>query len=136
MTFSFPLAFLPMGVADALDAFKLFFAFAIGHALGDFPLQGPFISRHKNRHVDPPTSDDSELPRSLWVYLLSAHSLVHAGFVWVITGSFALGIIEFLLHWIIDFAKSEKWTNFHADQFLHILSKVVYVVLIWAGIFS
>jgi hypothetical protein len=129
------LAILPLDVASVSDAFKLFFAFAIGHALADFPLQGAFLSKHKNRHVDPPVTDFGELPSTLWIYALSAHSLVHAGFVWTITGSFALGCTEFLVHWLIDFAKSEKWTTFHSDQFLHILSKAAYVGLIWAGIF-
>jgi hypothetical protein len=33
---------------------------------------------------------------------------------------------------LIDFVKCEKWTNFHQDQGLHILSKAVYVAIaVW-----
>ncbi len=135
MTTLLPLASLPLGVSNFSEAFQLFFAFAIGHALADFPLQGAFLSKHKNRHVEPPDTAFGPLPSSLWIYALSAHALVHAGSVWIITGSFALGITEFLVHWLIDFAKSEKWTTFHTDQFLHIFSKVAYVALIWLGLF-
>jgi hypothetical protein len=40
--------------------------------------------------------------------------------------------VEFVLHWWIDFAKCEKWTNFHQDQGLHLLSKLAYVAaLFW-----
>ncbi|MFV1993915.1 MAG: DUF3307 domain-containing protein [Verrucomicrobiales bacterium] len=136
MTFHPILATLPLDVANLTDALKLFFAFGIAHAVADFPLQGAFLSKHKNRNVPPPSIDGfGELPSTLWIYCLTAHSLVHAGFVWILTGSAALGLAEFLVHWLIDFAKSEKWTSFHLDQFLHILTKVFYVGLIWAGLF-
>ena len=68
-----------------------------------------------------------DAPPQLWIYCLSAHSLVHAGTVWLITGSPVYGFIEFVIHWVIDFAKCEKWTNFNQDQGLHLLSKVAYV---------
>lgn len=29
----------------------LFFAMAIGHALGDYPLQGEYLAKGKNRHT-------------------------------------------------------------------------------------
>ena len=129
------LGVLPLGVTDLTSALELFFAFLIGHAIADFPLQGAFLSLHKNRHVDPPTNGPIDLPPTLWIYALSAHALVHAGFVWIITGSSLLGFTEFLVHWFIDFAKSERWTNFHLDQALHMGCKAIYVGLIWAGIF-
>jgi hypothetical protein len=71
------------------------------------------------------------VPAAIWVYCLSAHSLVHAGAVWIITGSALFGFIEFVLHWVIDFAKCEKWTNFHVDQGLHLASKLGYVAAIY-----
>lgn len=123
------LAYLLSGTVDQ-GPWALLFAFTIGHALADYPLQGKFLAIRKNRHIK---SIDyiGDSPASLWVYCLTAHSLVHAGAVWVITGSAAFGFAEFVLHWLIDFAKCEKWTDFHQDQGLHLLSKVLYVALIY-----
>lgn len=117
-----------------LPALVLLFAFTIGHALSDFPLQGDFLSRGKNRHIAPPAlADGKGSPKGLWVYLLSAHCLIQAGSVWVISGVALLAFVEFVLHWLIDFWKCEGKTSFGQDQGLHILCKVVYVALIWAG---
>ena len=69
-----------------------------------------------------------------WPYWLSAHALIHGGAVWLITGNMSLGLIEVILHWIIDFAKCEGWTNIHIDQLLHMICKAVYVWLITSGI--
>lgn len=110
----------------------LLFALIIGHALADYPLQGKFLAIRKNRHIKS-IDYTGDSPQQLWVYCLSAHSLVHAGAVWIITGSALFGFIEFVLHWLIDFAKCEKWTNFHQDQTLHLVSKLAYVVAIYWG---
>lgn len=108
----------------------MLFALVIGHAIADYPLQGKFLAIRKNRHIKP-LEYGADVPGSIWVYCLSAHSLVHAAAVWIVTGSALFGFIEFVLHWIIDFAKCEKWTTFHQDQGLHLLSKVAYVVAIF-----
>lgn len=105
----------------------MLFALIIGHALADYPLQGKFLAIRKNRHIKS-IDYSGDTPPAMWLYCLSAHSLVHAGTVWVITGSPLFGLIEFVLHWIIDFAKCEKWTNFHQDQGLHLISKAAYVL--------
>ena len=115
---------------ESLGPWALLFALIIGHALADYPLQGKFLAIRKNRHIKP-LEYGADVPATIWVYCLSAHSLVHAGAVWVITGSAALGFAEFVLHWAIDFAKCEKWTTFHQDQGLHLLSKLAYVLLLW-----
>lgn len=124
---------LPFPPADnLLSALILFFAFAIGHAFADFPLQGDFLSRGKNRHIDPPKlADGKESPGNLWVWLMSAHCLVHAGFVWIISGFFVFALAEFILHWLIDVLKCEGRTSFAMDQWLHLLTKVAYVAVIW-----
>jgi hypothetical protein len=116
-------ASLPPG--DLASAAILFFAFVIGHAVGDFPLQSDFMARGKNRHTPPPCFEAPK--RGLWVYCLSAHALTHAGIVWVITRNPFLGFAEFVLHWAIDFLRTEGKTNFHTDQGLHIACKVLYV---------
>lgn len=118
------------------SAFTLFFAFLIGHAMADFPLQGDFVSRFKNRHWPKPEDPKLDIPDSVWLYCLTSHSLIHGGFVWAITANPALGAIEVVTHWLIDFMKGEGVTNFHSDQILHILCKLAYVGLIWSGVFS
>lgn len=118
-----------------MGALVLFFALTIGHALADFPLQGEFLSKGKNRHVPAPAlADGDATPERLWIYLMSAHALIHAGFVWIITGSALLGFAEFVIHWIIDSLKCERWTGFEVDQWLHLITKAVYVGVIWAGL--
>ena len=114
----------------------LFFALAIGHALADFPLQGVFLSEAKNRHQGFSQHSDkaTPTPKGIWVQALSAHTLIHGGAVWLITGSPVLGLIEVILHWIIDFAKCEGWLGFNADQLLHYLCKASYVLLIYLGV--
>jgi len=125
---------LPVTDINFLGALLLLFAFLIGHAIADFPLQGEFLSRGKNRHMPPPPlADGGSSPKRLWIYLMSAHALTHAGFVWIISGSALLGFAEFVIHWIIDALKCERRTDFEADQWLHIITKAVYVALIWSG---
>ncbi len=115
-------------------ALVLLFAFAIGHAFADFPLQGDFLSHGKNRNSPPPPLADGRAgPANLWAYLMSAHCLIHAGFVWLISGSPLLAFVEFVLHWAIDWAKCEGRTSFAIDQWLHIATKAVYVAVLWAG---
>ncbi|MCG8601237.1 MAG: DUF3307 domain-containing protein [Verrucomicrobiales bacterium] len=115
------------------SALALLFALIIGHAFADFPLQGDFLSRGKNRHTEPPKlADGKSSPGDLWVYLMTAHCLIHAGFVWVLTGSIFFGVAELILHWTIDALKCEGKTSFAVDQWLHVLCKVVFVGLLWA----
>jgi hypothetical protein len=102
----------------------LLFKLLIGHALADYPLQGDFIGKFKCRNVPSP------IPGAvIWWHLLTAHALIHAGAVWIITGSVAFALVELVLHWMIDLAKCDNWTNFHADQALHVACKIIYSVI-------
>lgn len=124
-------------VTGITSAMILFFAMAIGHAVADFPLQGDFLARGKNRHLPAmQLADGKDNPKFLWAYLMTAHCLIHAGFVWVITGSAFLGFIELVVHWAIDAVKCENKTSFEVDQWLHLITKAIYVGLIWGGIVS
>src|SRR4051812_10140386 len=109
----------------------LFFALLIGHMLADYPLQGDFLAIHKNRHVSLPGSD--VYPDKLWFHCLLGHSMIHAGFVWIISGQLIFGIAEMVLHFVLDFAKCERWTSYTADQVLHALCKAAYVALVMMG---
>ncbi len=115
------------GNNDLIAGLQIFFALLIAHALFDYPLQGDFLSRNKNRHY----KDENNNVKGLWIHCLTSHSILHAGSVWLITGSFIIGIMEFALHWIIDFLKCEGITNFHIDQFLHVLCRILYVIILW-----
>ena len=109
----------------------LFFAMAIGHALGDYPLQGSFLASGKNRHIDSSTFfGGNEASPILWVHSLTAHSLIQAGMVWIVTGSATLALAEFVVHWIIDFVRCEKWIGFSMDQALHFSCKLIYALIL------
>ncbi len=120
------------GIGSALS---LFLALCIGHSLADFPLQGDFLARGKNRNLPCPVlADDGQPPKRVWIFCLTAHSLIHAGFVWIVTGSVILGVVEFALHWLIDALKSDNLFGFEFDQGLHIACKAIYVGILWAGL--
>lgn len=116
--------------------FFIFLALAIGHALADFPLQGPFLADAKNRHADLSKYFGKSTPPGVWIHALTAHSLIHAGAVWLITGSAVLGVAELVLHWLIDYVKCEGWTGFNTDQILHYVCKLVYAMMIYLGVLS
>lgn len=105
----------------------------VGHALGDFGLQSDWMAKNKNRHAQQLPNDFSRRPQLIWLEVLSAHSLIHAGAVALATGSLLLGFLEFCAHWMIDFGKGENWFGFHTDQALHILSKFVWLGLLALG---
>lgn len=95
------------------------------HALADFPLQGDYIAKQKSRrHAD---------NLSVWIVALSAHCVIHAGGVWLVSGSLAFGMVELVAHAVIDVCKGEGKFGFVADQLLHLACKVVYAVLLTCG---
>ncbi len=104
----------------------LFFAFAIAHVLADFPLQGDYLAREKQRSKASGTWE--------WLIALTSHSLIHAGGVWLVSGSVILGAAELVLHWLIDFGKGEGRYGFATDQGLHLWCKLIYVVLLATGV--
>lgn len=114
-----------MSLVDPQNPLGVFFALAVAHALADFPLQGDYLARQKTR-----TSAGS---REEWIVALSAHSLIHAGAVWLVTGSMILGVAELVLHALIDLGKGERKFGLMTDQILHLSCKVGYVVLLAFG---
>ena len=106
--------------------FALFFAFAIAHALADFPLQGDYLARMKCREQAGSASE--------WIISLTAHSLVQAGGVWIVSGSAILGFTELCLHWLIDLGKGEGKFGYLTDQVLHLGCKLAYVVVLMQGL--
>jgi len=122
------LSALGSGASGSLSgSLLLFFALLIGHALADFGLQSEFIARNKVRKAA------MDGPRGLWFHVLFAHSLIHAGAVWVITGSPLLAAAELVLHAVIDHIRGKERISFNVDQSAHILCKVVYVIVVFVG---
>ena len=98
----------------------MFAMLLLGHCLGDFPLQGDFLAGAKN-----PRLSMQGVP---WWIALTAHSIIQAGIVGLVTGSLTFGIAEFLAHWIIDFAKCHNRFGFAFDQLLHVACKVIWIL--------
>lgn len=94
-----------------------------GHFLADYPLQGDFLAKAKNRKL--PIAD---IP---WYQAMTAHAFIHAGAVFLITHNFYLFILEFVLHFAIDDLKCTSKINYNIDQFLHIYCKVIYVLILY-----
>ena len=103
----------------------LFCQLLIGHFIADYPLQGDFLSKAKN-HRQP-------IPGVPWWQALVAHAAMHGGMVWYLTGSPALGAAEFACHACIDWMKCDGWLSFNADQYLHVICKIVWVGLLLTG---
>lgn len=99
----------------------MFFYLLVGHALADYPLQGEFLSQAKNRNT--------EVGKIFWPHALTAHSLIHGGFVAVITGMIWLGVAEMIAHAATDWMKCEGRISLNIDQFIHIACKVLWVVI-------
>ena len=92
------------------------------HALADFPLQGDYIAKQKSRrHAD---------NNSVWIIALTAHCIIHAGGVWLVSGSLAFGCVEFVLHALIDIGKGEEKFGLVTDQLLHLICKLAYALTI------
>lgn len=108
----------------------LIFKLLVGHAIADFALQSRDMNEKKNRNSVPNDIAPGKAVAVIWPYWMTAHSLIHGGTVYIATGSLLFGTIETVLHWVIDFAKCEKWTNSHQDQLLHIICKGAYAYLI------
>lgn len=103
-----------------LTTLEMFTLLIAAHALADYPLQGDFLSKAKNRA--------NPIPGVPWYQGLLAHAAIQGGFVGVITGSLTLGLAEFVAHVVIDDTKCMGRISYNTDQALHILCKVVWVV--------
>lgn len=104
-----------------------FFAMAVGHVVADYPLQGEYLARTKD-----PAGRNEAIGEGKhdWILSLNAHCLIHAGTVWLITGIVWFGIIEWVLHLIVDYLKIRNVTNLWVDQILHFLCKLIYAIVL------
>jgi len=110
-----------MGYYALLQMFALLI---VAHMVADYPLQGEFLSRAKNRHAP--------VPGVPWYQALAAHGVIHGGAVGCITGSITLGVLETLSHMLIDDFKCANRISYDLDQALHVGCKVVWLALLLA----
>jgi hypothetical protein len=95
----------------------------IGHALCDFPLQSAWMAQAKSHRHQPIAGE------IIWPGVLGAHCALHAGAVWLITGSAALAAAEFVAHFVIDYTKCDGRLSFNQDLALHIGCKALWVAV-------
>lgn len=100
---------------------KMLFLLLAAHALCDYPLQGDFLSKAKNR-----LAPINGVP---WYQAMAAHALIHAAAVYLITGSAVCAVAEFNLHVAIDDSKCAGRFGYNADQTLHIACKILWVIV-------
>lgn len=104
----------------------LLFALVFCHVLADYPLQGDFLARAKDRHSDLAKVFD-------WRHALLAHSMIHAGFVALVTGSLSLAMAELSIHALTDMLKCERIISLNTDQAVHIACKVAWAAItVWS----
>lgn len=99
----------------------LFAALIAGHALCDYPLQGDFLARAKNRAAP--------IPGVPWYQALGAHAIIHGAAVALLTGLPLLGLAETVAHAAIDDAKCTGRIGFNTDQALHVGCKLAWVLI-------
>jgi hypothetical protein len=94
----------------------------VAHFVCDYPLQGDFLSKAK--------SAAAPIAGVPWYQAMFAHSSIHAGAVWLVTGIWWLGIIELVAHFFIDYGKCAGRMTFNEDQAAHIICKIT-ICLLW-----
>lgn len=105
---------------------ELFFKLLCVHALCDFSLQNDAMAKFKHRLN---WEKVEGIKRTIWLYWLGSHSLIHGLGVALITGVWWLGLCETIAHGLIDLGKCEKKYGFHTDQTLHVVCKVLWLVI-------
>ena len=92
------------------------------HFLADYPLQGDFLAKGKNRR--------NPIPGIPFWHPLTAHATIHGGFVGIITGSIWLGLAETIVHWITDDLKCRGKISYNVDQAIHLACKFIWVLFL------
>lgn len=103
--------------------FELVFMLVAVHCLCDYSLQNDFIAHAKN--------NNTALGKLYWKWVLPGHGLIHGLGVYIVTGSIVFGIIETILHTLVDHWKNQNYITFNTDQTIHIVIKLWYVAVIY-----
>lgn len=94
------------------DLLQLFVILLAGHYLADFPLQPAFVAEKKGL----------VFRESIGFHCLTSHAAVHGlvaaamAAAYGVNHWFILGLIAFLVHWVVDFGKSSVLLD---DRFPH-----------------
>lgn len=110
-----------------LGFLEMLFLLCIGHAFGDVAFQTEWMAFTKQRVREGAICPGTK--KGMWVFALTSHALINAGIVIIITGSTLAGLLEFIVHWLIDFGKCEGKYGMMVDQALHLTSKIVWCIL-------
>lgn len=105
---------------SSADPLLILAALLFCHYLADYPWQGDFLAKAKNR-LNP-------IPGVPWYQAMVGHCAIQAGFVGLVTGSVVLAVLEFGVHFITDDAKCMNRINYNADQAIHIACKGLWVI--------
>ena len=119
-----------MGLLDATNGSQLFYLLC-GHALTDYVLQSPEMSRRKQpraRLFEGPDTVERAQYGPWWWWML-AHSLINGMLVGYLLHWWVLGLLETLVHFGLDTAKGMGKLTTTQDQVGHLLSKVVWMLL-------
>lgn len=98
-----------------------FGALIAAHAVCDYPLQGDFLAKAKNR--------TAPIPGVPWYQALGAHAIMHGAAVALITKRPILGVAEAIIHAITDDAKCRGKLTFDQDQAIHAGCKALWALL-------
>lgn len=101
----------------------ILFLLICGHFLADYPLQGDFLARGKNRAIP--------IVGVPFYQCLGAHAFIHGGVVALITGVWWLGALEIVCHAFIDDAKCMGKIGFNTDQTLHVFCKIIWCLILY-----
>lgn len=104
----------------------LLFLLVAAHALADYPLQGDFLAQAKNRNT--------ALGKQFWPHALFAHSMIHGGFVLLLTGSALLAMAEVVIHAATDWLKCEGKISLNMDQAIHLSCKLAWAAITVYGV--
>ena len=104
-----------------MDSLNLLILLVLGHFVCDFVLQSDRMA------VEKMPGRDSTLHWSWW---LGSHAATHGLAVALLTDVPLLGVMETLLHAMIDGLKSRFGFALALDQSLHLLCKLAWVLLL------
>jgi hypothetical protein len=107
-----------------MDIAMMAVALVAGHAIADYPLQGDFLAKAKNR--------TAPIPGFPWWQALGAHAAIHGGFVALITGTWWLFLAEAAIHFITDDLKCRGKIGLNTDQAIHMACKALWLVIAWS----
>ncbi len=100
---------------------EIFILLIMGHFVCDFTLQNERMAIEKVKGKDITLN---------WKWWLISHSCTHGLAVTLITSNVFLGLMEIILHWIIDWLKGKNYYSLTIDQILHITCKLTWTIIL------